>query len=152
MAATRSLNKAELTDLGARLCRIDIVSWRWNFRGRLFFLFSSDFFKAWHRTEIGVIAQTVKRELGDIYPNIVVKNRLGAYTVDYGCLANLSLEALPDLDRLYQIAFKSQPETEPLVLQKLLDKYLTSDTQLAAVRLLALVHLYNERLQTIAQP
>jgi len=151
--ATADIGNPKEAELTARLLRIQPVSWRWNAKGLFLHLFSKNIFKPWNRTEIGVIAQNARDELIDLYPEIAIKNRVGAWTIDYGMLSNIAYDNLVYLDTQYH---KSATTTTPassadsadsLELQQLMDKYRTDDMQLMAVRLLSLVRLYVERLQ-----
>jgi hypothetical protein len=140
-----SLRDEDKAELSARLCAIDIVSWRWNIRGEVVHLFSGHFSKLRNLTEEGVIAQNVRDELSDYFPDITATSRVGFIRVDYGMLANIAYEVLPYLETQYMLHPMSSDDSNDLILSNLLKKYLTKDTQLDAVRLVALVHLYKSR-------
>ncbi len=153
VATSVNADKSKYTgaELTARLLRIQPVSWRWNVKGIALDLFSRRIFKPWNRTEIGVIAQNVRDELGELYPEIVIKNRARAWTVDYGAVSTVAYDNLVYLDKKYQRLVRSRPDTlgAPLNFTVLFDKYRTDDMQLMAVRLLSLVRVYDERLQNL---
>jgi hypothetical protein len=137
-----SLNDKSKAELIARLCAIDIVSWRWNVKGLLVNLLYGHFSKLRNNTEEGVIAQNVRDELSDYFPGVTTTSRAGVLRVDYGMLANIAYEVLPYIEARYKLSPVPPDDGSNLILSDLLRQYLTNDTQLAAVRLLALVQLY----------
>ncbi len=144
VSALTDVQKAELS---ARLSGIDIVTWRWNLRGLLLHAFHGNFVKLRNREEWGVIAQTVRRQLQDVLPDVTVISRFGVMRVNYALLAQAARATLPYLDTLYQNQPTSEGgDAEPLDLQALLTRHHTADYQQNAVRSLALVHLYQEKL------
>jgi hypothetical protein len=145
-----SLSEAEKAELNARLSAIDMVSWEWNAKGVALRAADKRFAKLENRKEVGVIAQNVRDELSEFFPDITPHHETGALMVDYGLLADIARAVLEFLDTNYQkAASHAKPSGERLELKQLLKKYQTDDPQLAVVRLLALVKLYNQKLAEI---
>lgn len=129
----------------ARILAIDIVSWQWNWRGRLTHLIEGKWSKLGQSKEQGVIAQQVKEVLGPSIPNIVVQRR-GALRVDYGKLAAEAYEVVQLLDRQYRHATpKSQRHLD---LEALITAHVPPYPQEGAVALLAITKLYHDTLQS----
>jgi hypothetical protein len=140
-----TLSETDKAELNARLLAIDIVSWRWNAHG-LALNAADGRPKSGDKVEKGVIAQTVRDQLGEYFPNITPHHKTGVLMVDYGLLADIARAVLRHLDDRYQMSVTDVPPGERLNLDDLLRKYYTDEPQLSVVRLLALVKLYNQKM------
>jgi len=146
-----ALSATEVAELNARLLAIDIVSWRWNDKGLALHEADGNTEKLKNEKEVGVIAQTVQKQLADLFPEVSPHHPTGALMVDYGILAEVALAVLPHLDKKYQEATEKSGSKPQLRLKELLKKYDVKDYQLRVVRLLALVNLYNQKTDALKQ-
>lgn len=146
----QSFEKIDKAELNARLLSIDIVSWQWNERGLAIHAAENRPEKLKNTPEIGVIAQDIRDKLQDLFPDIIVYHSTGLLMVNYYMLGELSKTVLHYLNDIYQKNISNDLEiNDKLNLDALLKKYQTDDIQLYATKLLALVKIYNQRINTI---
>lgn len=142
-SSTRTLSSQESERI-ARILAVDIVSWQWNWRGRLTHLVEGRWSKLGHIEERGVISQQIKEVLGPFIPDITVMRR-GALRVDYGKLAEEAYEVALLLDREYRRTTTKQ--NRALTLNSLVTAHVPPEPQAGAVGLLAITKLYADEMK-----
>lgn len=143
----QSLTDAEKAELNTRLLSINVVSWQWNEKGLKIHEAEGRKEKLKNKPEIGVLAQDVRDTLQDLFPNIILIHKTGALMVNYRLISELAKVTLEYLDNLYKHSIPG----EELNLRAFLKKYQTNDIQLYATRLLALIKLYNQKIEEAKQ-
>lgn len=139
-SSTRALSSQESERI-ARILAIDIVSWQWNWRGRLTHLIEGRWSKLGQAEERGVIAQQVKEILGPFVPDVTVTRR-GVVRVNYGKLAEEAYKVAQLLDREYRRTTPKQDRV--LALNSLITTHVPPEPQAGATSLLAITKRYAE--------
>lgn len=141
-SSTRALSSQESERI-ARILAIDIVSWQWNWRGRLTHFVEGRWSKLGQAEERGVIAQQVKEILGPFIPDVTVTRR-GVVRVNYGKLAEEAYKVAQLLDREYRRITPKQHRV--LTLNSLITTHVPPEPQAGATSLLAITKRYAEAL------
>lgn len=142
-SSTRTLSSQESERI-ARILAVDIVSWQWNWRGRLTHLVEGRWSKLGQIEERGVISQQIKAVLGPFISDITVTRR-GVLRVDYGKLAKEVYEVAVLLDREYRRTTTKQNRV--LALNSLITAHVPPEPQAGAVGLLAITKLYADEMK-----